>query len=69
MTHNTLSDTLRDAIQSSGMTAYALANQAGLSQSVLSRFTSGERDISLSTAGKLAAVLGLELRRIRRGGK
>lgn len=60
-THNTLSDTLRDAIQSSGMTCYALANKAGLSQSVLSRFTSGERDISLGTAGKLAAVLGLEL--------
>ena len=60
-THNTLSDRLRDAIQSSGMTCYALANKAGLSQSVLSRFTSGERDISLGTAGKLADVLGLEL--------
>lgn len=60
-THNTLSDTLRDAIQSSGMTCYALANKAGLSQSVLSRFTSGERDISLGTAGKLADALGLEL--------
>ncbi|MFN5973102.1 MAG: helix-turn-helix domain-containing protein [Planctomyces sp.] len=61
MTHNTLSDTLRDAIQSSGMTCYVLANKAGLSQSVLSRFLSGERDISLGTAGKLADALGLEL--------
>ena len=61
MTHNTLSDTLRDAIKSSGMTCYVLANKAGLSQSVLSRFLSGERDISLGTAGKLADVLGLEL--------
>lgn len=60
---NTLADSLRAAIQASGMTCYSLAAESGVSQSVLSRFLSGERDMSLETGSKLAAVLGLALQR------
>jgi hypothetical protein len=34
---------------------------AGVRQQVIDRFVSGERDIRLVTAAKLAGVLGLEL--------
>ena len=38
-----------------------VAQDAGVSQSVLSRFVAGDRDIHLATADKLAEVLGLNL--------
>jgi ribosome-binding protein aMBF1 (putative translation factor) len=62
-TPGSLSASLREAIRDSGMTAYQIARHARLSQIVVYRFVSGERDIRLSTADKLAEVLGLELRR------
>lgn len=58
----TLSESLRKAIEKAGYSNYALAQLSGVSQSVLSRFLSGERDINLETAGKIAAAIGLELR-------
>jgi len=50
------------AIEQSGHTHYSLSQLTGVSQSVLNRFTSGQRDITLETAGKIAAALGAELR-------
>ena len=43
------------------MTMYEIAKRAGVSQIVISRFLSGERDIRVATADKLAEVLGLKL--------
>jgi len=40
---------------------YQIAQDAGVSQIVVSRFLSGERDIRLATADKLAEALGLKL--------
>ena len=40
---------------------YQIAQDAGVSQIVLSRFLSGERDIRMATADKLAEALGLKL--------
>lgn len=57
-----LSAALKQAIEKSGYTNYALSQLSGVSQGVLSRFTSGERDITLDTAGKIAAALGAELK-------
>ena len=57
-----LSAALKAAIEKSGLSNYAISQLSGVSQSVLNRFTSGERDITLSTAGKIAAALGAELR-------
>ena len=57
-----LSAALKAAIEKSGQSNYAISQLSGVSQSVLNRFTSGERDITLSTAGKIAAALGAELK-------
>lgn len=63
-----LDEALKEAIRSSGLSAYALSKASGVDQSVISRFLNdpgaGERggDLRLSTAARLAAALGLELR-------
>ena len=58
-----LSQALRDALRTSDKSMYQIAKDAGVSQIVLSRFVSGERDIRMATADKLAATLGLTLAR------
>lgn len=55
-------DQLQRAIRASGETEYAIAKGSGVSQSIINRFVSGERGISLETAAKLAAYLKLDLR-------
>jgi plasmid maintenance system antidote protein VapI len=57
-----LSDSLRKAIADCGYSNYALSHLTGISQSVLNRFVSGERDITLGTASKIAVVIGAELK-------
>jgi transcriptional regulator with XRE-family HTH domain len=56
-----LSDSLKKAMKHSPKTSYQLAKEAGVSQIMVSRFLSGERDIRLATADRLAHVLGLKL--------
>lgn len=58
---NSLSETLKQAIRDSDQTEYQIAKAAGISQIVISRFLSGERDIRMATADKLADALGLKL--------
>lgn len=58
---NSLSEALKRAIQESEMTVYQIAKEARVSQIIISRFLSGERDIRMATADKLANALGLEL--------
>lgn len=52
---------LRKAMQDSGETQFGIARAAGVSQSVVNRFANDERGISLETAARLCAYLGLEL--------
>ena len=60
---NMLADDLKAAIKASGLTHYAIGKAAGIRPEIIDRFISGEReDIRISTAGKIAAVLGLELK-------
>jgi len=56
-----IAEQLRDALSKSELTGYSLGKSAGVDAGQISRFISGERDLTLSTAAKLAAVLGLEL--------
>ncbi len=56
-----LSQALRDALRASDKSIYQIAQDAGVSQIVVSRFLSGERDIRMATADKLAEALGLKL--------
>ncbi len=53
-----MADQLRKAIRKSGN---AIAVEAGVPQPVLHRFVSGERDLTLATAQKLADYFGFEL--------
>jgi hypothetical protein len=56
-----LSEALRKAIRESGKSVYQIAKEAEVSPIVISRFLSGERDIRLATADKMAEALGLAL--------
>jgi hypothetical protein len=58
-----LSQALRDALRTSDKSVDQLAQDSGVSPIVLSRFLSGERDIRMATADKLADALGLTLAR------
>jgi plasmid maintenance system antidote protein VapI len=53
---------LREAILNSGMSCYEIAKQAGVTNSQLSLFLSSRRSLTLTSAAKIARVLGLELR-------
>ena len=62
----TLTRTLRQAIVNDKKSMYAIARLAGVHYSTLSRFVGDERPgITLQTAGRIAAIVGLELRKGR----
>ena len=58
---DSLSQALKKAVQGSDKTVYQIAKEAGVSQIMISRFLSDERDIRMATADKLAHALGLKL--------
>jgi len=57
---------LRAAIKDSGLTLYAVAKGAGIAYPVIHRFNSGERDLTLETATRLADFFGMRLTRPKR---
>ena len=58
---NSLSEALRSAIRQSALSADEIAEKAKVSPMIIARFMSGERDIHLETADRLADVLGVKL--------
>ena len=54
-----ISDAIREAIKGNSKSVYQICKDAGISQIVVSRFLSGERDIRLATADRLAKALGI----------
>jgi len=52
---------LQAAIAATDQSLHAIAQASGVAPPVLQRFVNGERGITLETAGKLAAYLGLSL--------
>jgi plasmid maintenance system antidote protein VapI len=58
----TIADRLRRAVRDRGQAVNAVAKAAGVAQPVLYRFMTGERDLTLDTAQRLADYFGLELR-------
>jgi transcriptional regulator with XRE-family HTH domain len=58
---HTLSQQLRDVIDSRGLTAYAVAKAADIDPGMVARFVSDERDLRLATVDRVAAALGLRL--------
>jgi transcriptional regulator with XRE-family HTH domain len=63
----TISDQLRSVIASRRLTAYAIAQEAGIAPSTLSRFLAGERGLTTQTLDVVCDALGLELKPTRRG--
>ena len=69
----TMSDQVRQAIKQCGLTRYAISKQTGLTEGALSRFMSGQRDMTLRTLETIAQVIGVRLvvdrpRRRKKGG-
>lgn len=52
---------LQEAVAATGQSLYSIAKASGVAAPVLQRFINGERGITLDTASKLAAYLGLGL--------
>lgn len=61
----TMTAALLKAIQDSGQTLYRIAKDTGVDKSALGRFVAGKQTIRLNVADKLAAHLGLTLRKER----
>lgn len=58
----TMSDQLRQAIERSEQSRYAICKALDLDQGQLSKFMHGERGFSLEVVDRLCAYLNLELR-------
>ena len=58
---DSLVETLKRAIQQSGRPVLELAKEAGVSKNLVTEFLSGDRDIPITIADRLASVLGLKL--------
>ena len=56
-----LAELLKQSIETSGLTAYEIAKQAGTSPQTIYRFLKGERDLTLGTADPICRVLHLTL--------
>lgn len=56
-----LSQSLLAALRASGKSPRQLAEEAGVPEAAVSRFLSGDRDIHMATADRLAEVLGLTI--------
>jgi transcriptional regulator with XRE-family HTH domain len=61
MGNKKLSDEIRDAVNASGMSRYAIAKALGVAESTMSRFMSGKGGLSMEYIDRLAALLGLHI--------
>ncbi len=72
MENKKLSDEIRDAVNGSGMTRYAIAKTLGISEATLSRFMNAKGGLSMDFFDRLAELLGLHVvvkRSKKQGGK
>jgi plasmid maintenance system antidote protein VapI len=58
-------DQFRQAIEHGGYSRYRLSRWTGVSQAVLSNFVKKKRSLTLTTAAKLADILGLSVHKNR----
>lgn len=63
---NDLGTRLREIIRGRGLTAYAVARDAGIDPGMVQRFLNGQRDLRLESAAKICTTLGL---RVVEGGR
>lgn len=65
----TIAESIRDAIERSGQTRYAIAKGAGMDYDVLARFLDQDRDLRLSNVQRLADYFGMRLTKPKKGGR
>ena len=56
-----LLDQVRDAIEASGLTLYAISKRTGVDQSTLSRFMRSERGLSVDALERISELLNLHI--------
>jgi hypothetical protein len=56
-----IADSLKRAIRESGRSVCQISKDSGIAEIVIARFLSGERDIRMATADKLARALHMQL--------
>lgn len=56
-----VSEQVRQLIESCGLTRYRIAQQTGIAESTLSRFVAGQRTLSSDALDKLGELLDLEV--------
>jgi plasmid maintenance system antidote protein VapI len=56
----TLGEQLLELIEASGLTNGKLGKKADVPEATIWRFRKGERDVTLGTAGRLCAALGVK---------
>jgi len=64
-----IEEQLRQAILDAPFSRNQLAKMTGMSAGVISHFMNHNRDLMLTTAAKIAAALGLELKPTKAAGK
>ena len=62
-----LDDQIREIIKDRKLTGYRLGQMSGVSDTIINRFIKKERTLTLTTASKLTAALGMELKPARKG--
>lgn len=56
-----VTETVKQAIEESGLSGYALGQLAGISRSVVANFVDGTRGLTLESLDKIAPHLGLKV--------
>lgn len=56
-----LSDQIRRAVDSSGLSRYAVCKETGIDQGAFSHFMAGHRGLSLDSLDRLGEVLNLQV--------
>jgi transcriptional regulator with XRE-family HTH domain len=59
MGHKRFSDQIRDAVNASGLSRYAICKAIGFNQGAMSRFMSGKGGLSMDALDRLADLLNL----------
>jgi transcriptional regulator with XRE-family HTH domain len=59
MGHKRFSDQIRDAVNASGLSRYAICKAIGFNQGAMSRFMSGKGGLSMDALDRLAELLNL----------
>ena len=61
MRQKKLSDEIREAVLTSGMSRYSIAKALGVAESTMSRFVNGKGGLSMEYFDRLAELLGLHI--------